>query len=237
MKRKFAAFDIDGTIARTSLFFQIVDELIAQGHLPEGSRQQLDERFEQYRRRKHPLAFTEYSQLSVDILFNNLHTLRVEDYRQAVDKVIKNTSEHIYTYTRDLAKRLKSEGYFLFALSGSEIYAVEQFTKPLGFDLAIGEEYLEDGEFLTGKAEEIFQKKDIFLKRYVEEHNLTFKDSYAVGDSKADAKMLELVDNPIAFNPELRLYDIAREKGWKIVVERKNVIFELERKNGKYILE
>jgi len=28
MKQKFAAFDIDGTIGRTSLFLQIVEELI-----------------------------------------------------------------------------------------------------------------------------------------------------------------------------------------------------------------
>ena len=33
MNKKFAVFDIDGTIIRTALFLQIVDELLAAGHL------------------------------------------------------------------------------------------------------------------------------------------------------------------------------------------------------------
>jgi hypothetical protein len=32
------------------------------------------------------------------------------------------------------------------------------------------------------------------------------------------------------------LYDVANEKGWKIVVERKNMYYELESKDGKYQL-
>jgi phosphoserine phosphatase len=124
----------------------------------------------------------------------------------------------------------------LIALSGSEQYSVEKFTKQLGFDLSIGETYHQTNGYMTGQIEEVFNNKDVFLKKYVAEHDLTYKNSYAIGDSKADAKMLELVDNPIAFNPEDRLYKIAKDNGWKIVVERKNVIFELEHKNGTYIL-
>lgn len=237
MKRKFAAFDVDGTLGRTALFFQIVDELISEGHLPKKSRKELDEKFEDYKRRKHSNAFADYSELSVQVLFKNMHKLKVTDYKKAVDKVVKHSAQYLYTYTRDLAAELKSKGYFLIALSGSEIYAVEKYTKPLGFDLAIGETYFEKDGLFTGEAEEVFRNKDIFLKKYVEEHNLTFKDSYALGDSLADSKMLELVDNPIAFNPEDRLYEVAKEKGWKIVIERKNVIYKLENKNGTYILE
>jgi phosphoserine phosphatase len=113
---------------------------------------------------------------------------------------------------------------------------VEQFTKQFDFDLAFGETYVEKDGMLTGEIGEVFRQKDVFLKQFVEEHNLTFKDSFAIGDSLADAKMLELVENPIAYNPEDSLYKLAKEKGWKIVVERKNVVFELERKNGSYVL-
>jgi HAD superfamily hydrolase (TIGR01490 family) len=236
MKKKFAAFDIDGTIARNSLFFQIVDELIAQGHIPSKARKELDDLYAKYQKRSHPLAFAEYSQRSVDILFANIHTLSSVNYRKAVDAVISRSGDHVYTYTRDLVHKLKSEGYFLIALSGSELYAVERFTESFGFDLAIGERYEEKDGHLTGNSEEIFKKKDVFLKKFVEEHDLTYKDSYAVGDSLADAKMLKLVDNPIAFNPEDRLYEKAIEQGWKIVVERKSVIYELEEKSGSYIL-
>ncbi len=39
--------------------------------------------------------------------------------------------------------------------------------------------------------------------------------------------MLEFVENPIAFNPEDTLFEKAKEQGWKIVIERKNVTYEL----------
>lgn len=236
MKQKFAVFDIDGTIGRTALFFQIVDELIYRGHLPKSARKNLDEKYELYLRRTHPLAYSEYSQYAVDVLFANIKSLKVVDYRAAVDAVIAKSSEYVYTYTRDLAKQLKNDGYFLFALSGSEQYAVEQFTKPLGFDLAVGETYHAENGTLTGEVEEVFRKKDIFLKKYVAEHNLSFDDSYAIGDSLIDAKMLELVEHPIAFNPERQLYELAREKGWKIVVERKNVVYELTKQRNGFLL-
>jgi phosphoserine phosphatase len=48
--------------------------------------------------------------------------------------------------------------------------------------------------------------------------------------------MLDLAEQPIAFNPEVALFKIAQQKGWKVVVERKNIFYELEGKDGKYQL-
>jgi phosphoserine phosphatase len=39
--------------------------------------------------------------------------------------------------------------------------------------------------------------------------------------------MLELVERPIAFNPNKKLCAHAKKKGWEIVVERKDVIYKL----------
>lgn len=236
MKRKFAVFDIDGTISRNALFMQIVDELIARGHLPADYRSQLDSKFEEYKMRKHKDAYKDYTQLSVDILLKNLTKISVEEYRKAVDAVVPKNSDYVYVFTTNLIKRLKNEGYFLIALSGSEMYSVQKFTEKLGFDLAVGEYYHEKNGFFTGKIDQVIHKKDIFLKKFIKEHNLTLEGSYAVGDSSGDLGMLRVVENPIAFNPEDTLYEEAKKQGWKIVVERKNVIYELEPKNGTYVL-
>lgn len=234
--RKFAAFDIDGTIARSSLFFQIVDELIAAKHLPPESRSLLDEKYEQYCQRTHADAFNEYTRLSVDVLFENITKLKISDYHDAVDKVIERTRNHVYVYTRDLIAKLRGEGYFLIALSGSEMYAVQEFIKPFGFDVAIGEVYFEKNGYFTGESEEVIHRKDIYLKQLIAEHQLSLEGSIAVGDSNGDKEMLEFVEHPIAFNPEKRLFDIASEKSWKIVVERKNVIYELASRENNYQL-
>lgn len=236
MKRKFAVFDIDGTISRSALFFQVVDELINRGSLPIDFRVKLDEKYDDYKKRSHKSAFKDYSQLSVDILLENLHKISVNDYREAVDKVIPINADYIYVYTRNLINSLKKSGYFMIALSGSEMYSVHKFTEKLGFDLAVGEKYIEKSGFFTGEIDKVVGRKDVFIKKFVDEHNLTLKDSWAVGDSSGDIGMLRQVDNPIAFNPEDTLFEEAKKNKWKIVVERKNVIFELEPKNGTFVL-
>jgi phosphoserine phosphatase len=42
--------------------------------------------------------------------------------------------------------------------------------------------------------------------------------------------------HPIAFNPNKELFDHAREHGWNIVVERKNVVYELSAGKEQYVL-
>jgi len=45
-----------------------------------------------------------------------------------------------------------------------------------------------------------------------------------------------MVEKPIAFNPDKELYEIAAKTSWKIVLERKNMIYELEKDSGRYEL-
>ena len=48
--------------------------------------------------------------------------------------------------------------------------------------------------------------------------------------------MLKLVDNPIAFNPTAELYEQAVKNKWKIVIERKNMMYTLEPNDDNYRL-
>jgi phosphoserine phosphatase len=54
------------------------------------------------------------------------------------------------------------------------------------------------------------------------------KGSYGIGDTESDVKFLEVVENPIAFNPNENLRKIAEKKGWRIVVEKKDVVYEIK---------
>ena len=65
------------------------------------------------------------------------------------------------------------------------------------------------------------------LKRAVEKEGLTLVGSVGVGDTESDIPFLELVEKPICFNPNLKLYKHAKREGWKVVVERKDVVYEL----------
>jgi phosphoserine phosphatase len=135
-----------------------------------------------------------------------------------------------------LIKKLKSEGYFLLIISGSHHELIEPLADYYGFDDWIGSQYFRrDGRF-SGKKHIPSMQKDLALKDFVTKHKLTFTGSMGIGDSGSDIAMLELVEQPIAFNPDKVLLETAKKHGWKVVVERKNVVYELEAHDGSYIL-
>lgn len=226
-KRKFAAFDIDGTLFRSGLYREVSYELTKMGKIPEDISSELTTKHREWRHRIHGNAFEEFERTLV-VAFDSLSTrIRIEDYDEAVQHVLAKKAENVYVYTRDLIKQLKSEGYFLIAISGSQIDLVEPFAQKYGFDTWVGQEWERGDEFFTGKMTKSHTNKDLILKKLIEEHDLTLEGSIAVGDSNGDFGMLRLVERPIAFNPTAELYEHAAEYKWTIVLERKNMMYEL----------
>jgi len=127
----------------------------------------------------------------------------------------------------NMERYLKKKNYYLLAISHSPQKIVKEFAKKLGFDKVYGRIFeLDKQRKFTGKmlySELIFSKAKI-LKRAVEKEKLTLKGSVGVGDTEGDIPFLKMVDNPICFNPNLKLYRYAKRLGWKIVIERKDVI-------------
>ena len=71
------------------------------------------------------------------------------------------------------------------------------------------------------------------LLHLVEKHGFSLKGSVGVGDTESDIGIFELVEEPICFNPTANLVKVARQRNWKIVVERKDAIYEIQ--NDKLI--
>jgi phosphoserine phosphatase len=136
----------------------------------------------------------------------------------------------VYRYTRDLIKKLKKEKYFLLAISQSPKGVLDDFCKNLGFDKVYGRIYeLGSSDRFTGNIvdEHLISNKANIVKRAVQKEGLTLKGSVGVGDTEGDVSFLELVETPICFNPNAILYKHAKRNGWRVVVERKDVIYEL----------
>lgn len=235
-KQKFAAFDIDGTLFRSGLYREVSYELTKMGVVPVSVADTLTKKHRQYRNRLHGNAFEEFDRTMTDA-FDELSTrIRISDYDEAVRRVLAKKAENVYVYTRDLIADLKQKGYFLVAISGSQIDVVEPFVKKYGFDAWIGQEWERGDEYFTGHIVKTHTGKDKLITHIVKEHNLTFEGSYAVGDSNGDVGMLGLVEHPIAFNPTFELYEKALTHGWTIAIERKNVMYTLEQHDGTYLL-
>ena len=234
--RPFAVFDIDGTLIRWQLYHAIADGLAKRGQIDERSYQAIKDARMVWKRRAHSESFRAYQSRLVEIYEDMLRQLSTDDFARAVNGVFKEYKDQVYTYTRDLIQRLKKDGYWLFAISGSQIEIVAKIAKYYGFDEFVGTTYVQKAGKFTGEAIFAFDKKDKLLKDMVKKYGASWKGSVAVGDTVTDIAMLELVEKPIAFNPESRLFEHARKAGWKIVIERKNMVYELEREDGKYLL-
>lgn len=236
---RFAVFDIDGTLFRWQLFHSVVFELIESGHIPQEAKQDIDLKMEQWRNRSHRHAFHDYEMAVVHAFKPHLAGLKASDLTAAADTVLARSGSQVYTYTRDLIEKLRGESYTLIALSGSQDEIVQRFAKIWNFDIALGQAYdAEDGVYTgtipTGRY--LVEQKGDLLKKLVKTHNLSWRESVAVGDSLSDAGMLQLVEKPIAFNPDDQLFAKAKEHRWKVVVERKNMTYELEPHGSTFIL-
>ncbi len=236
-KRKFAAFDIDGTLFRSGLFREVAYELMKMGVLPQEVLEQSTLKNREWRHRTHGNAFEEFDKLIIDTMDAFLPQLRIDEYEAAARLVLEKRAENVYVYTRDLIHHLKAQGYFLIAISGSQIELVEPFAMKYGFDAWVGQQWERGEEYFTGNIVKTHAGKDVILRDLAERHNLTFAHSYAVGDSNGDAGMLSIVTHPIAFNPTFELYEQAVQHGWQMTIERKNVIYSMKPgKDGHYTL-
>lgn len=238
--RKFAVFDIDGTLFRWQLYSEIVFELIENGDIPKSVRKTVDERMSQWRARAHSQSFHDYEIAIVNAFLPHLNGLKASRVEMAADAVLARSGTKVHMYTRDLIEQLRSDGYVLVAISGSQNEIVQRFAKLWKFDIALGQVHEQKEGIYTGAIpgnKLLVMQKDVILKDIVHDHNLSWKESVAIGDSASDAPMLRLVERPIAFNPSDELFEAAKLNGWNVVIERKNMIYELEQtENGTYIL-
>lgn len=228
--RKIAVFDIDGTIFRSSLLIALINGLVDDDIFPPKAQKEVEKDYLAWLDRKG--TYEQYLTQVVNIYYRYIVGCRVRDVNRVVKKVIEWEKDRVYVFTRDLVKKLKKDGYFLLAISGSPDYIVSHFSQYMGFDAYYGSVFEIKNSRFTGRdinRDTIHNKRKI-LQGFIDAapFRIDLKKSVAVGDSPSDISMLEMVGRPIVFNPDNTLARHAAQKGWEIVVERKNVIYKIE---------
>lgn len=226
--KKIAIFDIDGTIFRKNLHFELINELAWLKIFPTETRRKLTEVYTSWL--QHEGTYEDYRKALVELYGKHIRGVSVEAVKQAAKIVIPFQAKRTYIFAEALIKDLRAQGYHFLAVSGSPQEIVEEYNNHyLHFDQVFGSIYEQDEHGLyTGKAEfEPSLNKAEVVKQYVYEHGLSLDDSYGVGDTESDSSFLRLVAHPIAFNPNQNLKAVAEKEGWRIVVEKKDVIYEI----------
>lgn len=224
-----AFFDVDGTIFRSSLLIELVEQLVRDGVFPKSSVKMYEDSFLAWQNREG--SYETYIDDVVQVFIKHIKGVHYGTFADIARGVVAIQSKRVYRYTRDLIKELKMGGYTVVAISQSPKTALDEFCEQYGFDKVYGRIYeIGPQDCFTGVVidEHLIKNKANIVKRVFDRHSeLSQEQSIAVGDTEGDIPLLESVDRAICFNPNQTLYTHAKRNGWEVVVERKDVIYKL----------
>lgn len=225
-KKPAAFFGVDGTLFRTNLLLELMEELLREGVLDKSARAEYAKLRERWIAREG--TYEAYFEAATRSFAFHMKGIRYHDVLEASRAVRLRCRTRVHRFTRDLMRQLKRDGYYLIAISHSPKVLLDTVCRNMGFDKIYGK-LLEMGptERLTGVVvdEHIISNKANIVRRAVDREKLTLVGSVGVGDTERDIPFLELLERPICFNPNARLYSWARRTGAQIVVERKDMIY------------
>lgn len=227
MKQPLAIFDIDGTIFRSNLHFELISQLVWMKVFPEETRAQLIKLYSRWL--EHEGTYGEYRDALVKLYAENIQGVAVETVQEASRKMIEFHKKRTYIFAERLIKHLREKGYYIIAVSGSPDEAVQEYNRSyLHFDRAYGTVYESKEGKYTGREEKSpVKNKGEFVADFMARHGFNPDNSYGIGDTASDTGFLKLVEKPIAFNPDSELKAVAEVNNWPIKVERKDVVYDI----------
>jgi len=119
-------------------------------------------------------------------------------------------------------KKHQKDGCLTILTSGSFQELLQIIARRLGIDFAIGTELEIVENKFSGKIIHPFcfgRGKAERVKSFLSKNGLkvNLKDSFAYSDSFFDLPILEMVGNPVAVEPDKKLLEVAKNKGWQII--------------------
>jgi HAD superfamily hydrolase (TIGR01490 family) len=230
---RLAIFDIDGTIFRSSLIIEVFNALVRAKIFPHAASTRVERHFVRWLDRKG--HYNDYLMTLVGEFYRNLKGKRESKVLPVIQSVVEWQKDRVYRFTRDLARGLRRQGYYLLAISNSPDIMIGPFARAAGLQASLGRTYDVHRGRYTGRisvdgkplAVDAWMDKVALLHSFLKKRgiNADLRRSFAVGDSEGDTALLSVVGRPIAFNPSSELAHVARKRGWQIVVERKDVMY------------
>jgi HAD superfamily hydrolase (TIGR01490 family) len=167
--------------------------------------------------KKGNLDIVEFLHFSLTPLANNNPEQLFKWRNQFIEEVIKPVQ--LKPAIR-LVNKHRYKGDTVMVITATNRFVTEPIVKLFGIDnlLATTPEFIEDR--FTGKFEGIpcFQEGKVnLLKEWLENSSETLENSWFYSDSHNDLPLLELVDNPVAVDPDDKLREYAEQKDWSII--------------------
>ncbi|NLC85100.1 MAG: HAD-IB family hydrolase [Ruminococcaceae bacterium] len=238
MKKRAAFFDIDGTISREGLISEMFKKMIRYELIDTARwQEEVKPAYSNWNRRMGDYDL--YLQKMVDIYSETVVDTSPFHIEYIAGKVVEQSGERVYTYSRDKIKWHKNQGHLVIAISGSPIELVRQMSEKYEMDDYRGTIYeVDENNIYTGKTIPMWdsRSKCVAIEEIVEKFDIDLAESYGYGDTAGDFSMLEMVGHPFAINPTKELITKILavpeiRKKVTIIVERKDTTYKLDPNN------
>jgi HAD superfamily hydrolase (TIGR01490 family) len=168
------------------------------------------------------LDIFEFLQFSLKPLSDNapelLNELRERFIQEKIEPIILQAG-------RDLIAKHEKSGDIMLIITATNSFVTTPIAEILGIEHLIATEpEMIDGRY-TGKVagEPSYREGKVNrLKTWLKQHNQTMRGSSFYSDSHNDIPLLELVEHPVAVDPDRALSQHATANGWPIISLREN---------------
>lgn len=217
-----AIFDLDNTLIADDSDYLWGQFLVDHGIVDRARYEEANARFyEDYKQGQ--LDIVEFLNFSLKPLADNkpekLYQWREQFIRETITPLLLQPAQK-------LVNKHKERGDTLLVITATNRFVTEPIVNLYGIDhlLATTPEFA-DGRF-TGKfiGTPCFREGKIeYLQQWLAQSGETMKDSWFYSDSHNDLPLLNLVENPVAVDPDEELRDQAAKSGWPIISLRDSV--------------
>jgi HAD superfamily phosphoserine phosphatase-like hydrolase len=222
MTKPFAAFDVDGTIFKSSLAEKIVEHGIADGLFAAEPFNKVHDSRRKWQENNTEGIYQAYLKQLVGALVMQMTNVEVEHFDKVTADMIKEHTVRKFRLPKKMIRAL-AYSHTPIVISGSPDVLVRPFVADLNIAAVYGSTYdVEDGRF-TGLAKSVGNKA-LLLRDLVEQGVVTREGSVAIGDTYGDVPMLEYASKAVMFNGSRTLIDYGEVFGWDKAFEVKDNI-------------
>lgn len=209
-----AFFDLDGTLIAGFSITSLLRERLTSYHLG-----LLDAAEELFDLANHAIVGRNFPAL-LDHAVATLKGIAEHDFIELGDAVFdKYTAGDIYPESRALVQAHLDRGHTVVILSSATIYQVKPIADELGIENIICNQLVVREGVFTGEVEKplCYAEGKLFAAQdYVDQHSWSLDDCYFYSDGFEDLPLMEVVGFPRPLNPDYRLGEAARERGWPV---------------------
>lgn len=218
---KVAIFDFDGTIYKHETFSLMMDQLKKDSRYGDRYRNfylSIILPYFSYKLKLYP-----EEKMKLQLMQKYIHSFeqeKVDDVNYFFKKIAANLREHFHPLVIEKMENHAKNKDYIMVVSGAFTPILTYALQDLPIDAIIGTEIPSVGEHIDSTKEITHiqaEKKTECILNHLKDDVIDWKNSYAYGDTISDLPMLEMVGNPVAVCPDLKLQTIANEQKWMVL--------------------